>query len=256
MKKRAKRSNKINPLSYKDREYRRIMGSEKMVACQVSVNETDLYILADNDVRSSACRLVLQFRSQIELYIHKHPHFLSSLSPLGQDPLAAPIVKSMLEAARSCNVGPMAAVAGAIAEYVGKELLLAETDEVIIENGGDIFMHRNQECIAAIFAGASPLSNKVGIKIARNFMPLGICTSSGTIGHSLSLGQADSVTVLASSTALADAAATRLGNELKEKSDMGHALAVAVDLPALTGVVIVMGDQLGAQGDVELVPLT
>jgi ApbE superfamily uncharacterized protein (UPF0280 family) len=150
----------------------------------------------------------------------------------------------------------MAAVAGVIAEYVGRGLLKrADCDEVVVENGGDIFMQRQKDCLAAIFAGESPLSYRVGIRIPARDMPLGICTSSGTVGHSLSLGQADSVTVIAHSTALADATATRLGNEVGRAGDLGPALKLAAEIPGLTGVVIVIGEELGAWGQVELVGL-
>ncbi|MBU0966491.1 MAG: UPF0280 family protein [Proteobacteria bacterium] len=246
---------KPDPLSYRQRDYRGIMAPEAMTRCQVSVRETDLLILADRDVSEQAAQLVMQYRSHLETYISRHPEFLTSLIPLAKDPLAPPIAKEMMRAASLTGVGPMAAVAGAIAEFVGRDLLKTVTDEIIIENGGDIFMFRKQDSSAAIFAGTSPLSNKIAIKIPKSFMPLGICTSSGTIGHSLSFGQADSVTVLASSASLADAAATRLGNELTQKTDMNHALAVARNLPGLQGVVIVKDDHLGVWGDIELAPL-
>jgi len=246
---------KPDPLSYRQRDYRCSMASEGMTRSHISIGETDLLILASCDVTSEAAHLVLQYRSQLETYISRHADFLSSLIPLANDPLAPPIVKDMLNAAHLTGVGPMAAVAGAIAEFVGRDLLKTATEEIIIENGGDIFMYRKQDSRAAIFAGSSPLSNKIAIKIPKNFMPLGMCTSSGTVGHSLSFGQADSVTVLAPSTSLADAAATRLGNVLIKKSDMNHALDVARNLPGLLGVVIVKDDNLGVWGEVELAPL-
>ncbi|RJX28193.1 MAG: UPF0280 family protein [Desulfurivibrio sp.] len=255
MKAKAKGSKKPDPLSYRQRDYRHSMAAGKMTSCQVSVRETDLLILADRDVTDQAAHLVMQYRSHLETYISRHPQFLTSLIPLAPDPLAPPIVKEMLQASAIAGVGPMAAVAGAIAEFVGRALLQTSVEEIIIENGGDIFMSRKQHSRAAIFAGASPLSNKIAIKIPRSFMPLGICTSSGTVGHSLSFGQADSVTVLAPSASLADAAATRLGNELKTKADMNHALAVARNLPGLLGVVIVKDDHLGVWGEIELAPL-
>lgn len=244
-----------DPLSYRQRNYRGIIAPEAMTRCHVSIRETDLLILAGCDVTAEAAHLVIQYRNHLETYISRHADFLSSLIPLDYDPLAPPIVKDMLHAARLTGVGPMAAVAGAIAEFVGRDLLTTSTDEIIIENGGDIFMCRRQDSIAAIFAGTSPLSNKIGINIPKGCMPLGLCTSSGTVGHSLSFGQADSVTVLAPSTSLADAAATRLGNELTQKTDMNHALAVARNLPGLRGVVIVKDDNLGVWGEIELVPL-
>jgi len=250
-----RKGKKPDPLSYRQRDYRRNMGSAAMTRSNVSIRETDLLILADCDVTAEASHLVIQYRSHLETYISRHAEFLTSLIPLDNDPLAPPIVKEMLNAARLSGVGPMAAVAGAIAEFVGRDLLKTAVKEIIIENGGDIFMYRQQDGIAAIFAGSSPLSNKIAIKIPKSFMPLGICTSSGTVGHSLSFGRADSVTVLAPSASLADAAATRLGNELTKKTDMNHALAVARSLPGLLGVVIVKDDHLGVWGEIELTPL-
>ncbi len=246
---------KQHPLSYNRRDYRQAMDSQGLVASHIIVRETDLFILAAKDVCSSAKHLVLQYRNQLENYIAGRPEFLTSLTPISADPLAPPIVKSMLQAALIAGVGPMAAVAGAVSEYVGKELLLSETDEIIVENGGDIFLLRKQDSVAAIFAGTSPLSNKIGISIPLALMPLGICTSSGTIGHSLSFGQADSVTVLAVSTSLADACATRLGNEMKTKNSMNHALSVARTLKGIYAVVIVHNDRLGVWGDIQLRPL-
>ncbi len=231
------------------------MASSGLTETYLSIKETDLLILAEKDVKDIATRLVLQFRSQLENYIDSQPDFLTALVPLDMNILAPPIVKEMLAAGQQAGVGPMAAVAGAMAEYVGKELLKSTTDEITVENGGDVFMYRKQESIASIYAGTSPLSYRVGIKIPGNLMPCGICTSSGTIGHSLSLGQADSVTVLASCTALADTAATRIGNEMKDKTNMNHALAIAQEIGDLHGVVIVQNEQLGVWGDIELTPL-
>ena len=140
---------------------------------------------------------------------------------------------------------------------IGRDLLRTGIEEVIVENGGDVFIQRKNDCISAIFAGQSPLSQKVGIRIPVKRMPVGICTSSGTVGHSLSLGQADSVTVLAASTLLADAAATRIGNEVSSggKEKINHALEVAQAISGLLGVVIICGENIGAWGEIDLVGL-
>lgn len=222
----------------------------------IRVRETDLHILAEQEVSVPAHDLIVTSRHQIENYMGGHPLFAGSLTPLPQDNLAPALIQKMLKAAHAAGVGPMAAVAGAIAEFVGQGLLKAGfTREVMVENGGDIFLWRRQECLSAIFAGQSPLSNRIGLRIAPEKMPVGICTSSGAIGHSLSFGQADSVTVLALDTALADTAATRLGNELKAAGDMARALEVAKNIPGLLGVVVVKDEILGAWGDVELVKI-
>ncbi|MCB2181629.1 MAG: UPF0280 family protein [Desulfobulbaceae bacterium] len=256
MKKKSSQVPKADPLSYKERNYRRSMNSDGLVPSQITIQQTDLFILANKDVSAPATDFALQYRNQLENFIHKHPDFLTSLSPLSFDGIAPPVVKAMLEASCIAGVGPMAAVAGVIAEFVGRDLIRKKhTQEVIVENGGDIFMWRNKDCLAAIFAGTSRLSNKIAVTIPQLIMPVGICTSSGTIGHSLSFGLADSVTVLSPSVALADAVATRLGNELKEESDMNHTLEIAQSFPDLSGVVIVKNDQLGIWGDLEIVPL-
>ncbi|MDH5297620.1 MAG: UPF0280 family protein [Desulfobulbaceae bacterium] len=243
------------PESYQERTYRRAVATGDLVSFEVQVRETDLHILASTDLRETAANLVFRYRSQLESYIASHPAFLTSLTPLAVDPMAVPIVKAMQRAAEPAGVGPMAAVAGAVAEFVGRDLMAAGAAEVVVENGGDIFLQRTEECVVGIFAGTSPLSGRVGIRLSPERMPLGICTSSGRVGHSLSLGRADAVTVVAASTCLADAVATRLGNEVKENRDIDRALAVAKSIAGLAGVVIIKDGHLGAWGEVELVRL-
>ena len=154
----------------------------------------------------------------------------------------------------------MAAVAGVIAQYVAVGLMAEGCREVMVENGGDIYLRRDEDCTVAIFAGESPLSLQVGVKIAAEKMPLSVCTSSGTIGHSLSFGRADSVTVIAASAALADATATRIGNEVGraagKDSGIGQALEVGRAIEGVDGVVVICGEKIGAVGDVELVQIS
>ena len=253
-----KKRKKISSSAYKKRSYRQAIAAPAgLFSNFVTVKETDLHILAAGNIEEDGYHFVHRYRNQLENYIGSHPDFLTALIPLELDTLAPPIIKGMLQAAAAANVGPMAAVAGAIAEYVGRDLLDTGLEEVMVENGGDIFLKRNDDCVTAIFAGQSPLNQKVGIKIPTGSMPIGICTSSGTVGHSLSLGKADSVTVLAASTPLADAAATRLGNEVssEEKEKINHALEVARTIPGLLGVVIICGEKMGAWGEIDLVGL-
>ena len=244
-----------DPCSYRKRTYRSLVAHGDLVSFEVRIRETDLQILAGKDLRDAASAAVFLYRSQLEGYIARYPEFVTSLIPLPLDPTAPPIVKAMLAAGQAAEVGPMAAVAGAMAEYVGLDLLAAGAGEVVVENGGDIYFCRNQESVVGIFAGTSPHSNRVGLKIPASFMPLGICTSSGTVGHSLSLGEADAVTVLAKDTALADAVATLVGNAVQPGQSLEAALAKAPTVPGVLGVVIIRGEELGAWGEVELVPL-
>ncbi len=248
-------SRKKTPLSYQDREYRRVENSG-LVSSVVKMAETDLHILASQPVGDQALKLVSDVRGYIELYIEQHPRFVDTLVPMPMNKQAPEVVKKMLTAGMQAGVGPMAAVAGVVAEWVGRGLLAQGADEVIVENGGDLFVARKQECTVAVYAGESPLSGELAIGLKPDRMPCGVCCSSGTIGHSLSLGVADAVVVVAPFTALADAAATRLGNEVgKGKQSINRALELAGEIAGLSGVVIISGDQLGAWGDIELVRL-
>jgi ApbE superfamily uncharacterized protein (UPF0280 family) len=236
---------------YEERKYRNLLPDQGLVSFQVQVKETDLYIKAVRNLRESAYEFVLRYRYQIEQYILSHPDFFSSLVPLEDDDFAPPIVRRMLWAAQRAGVGPMAAVAGAMAESVGQDLS-KESCEVIVENGGDIFLHSSKEVKVGIYAGASPLSFRVGLKVPGAEHPWGVCTSSGTVGPSLSFGRADAVCVLAPSAALADAAATAVGNGVRSPQDLERGLEIARAIEGLTGVVIILAEKLGAWGEIEL----
>ncbi|MHB8808801.1 MAG: UPF0280 family protein [Desulfobulbaceae bacterium] len=251
----GKTARKKSPESYRERTYRTLERSG-LVSTYVRMVETDLHILAPVEVEDEVLRLVAEVRRQIEGYIRKTPSFLDSLVPLPEDPAAPQAVQEMLAAGKAAGVGPMAAVAGTIAEAVGLGLQRAGIEDLLVENGGDIFIARKQACTVAVFAGDSPLSNRVGIRLGVDLQPCGVCCSSGTIGHSLSFGHADAVVVIAPDTALADAAATRIGNEVGRGPDTLDApLQTARTIKGLTGVLIVRGDQLGAWGSIELVRL-
>jgi len=241
------------PGSYCKREYRNLVDKAGLVSFEVQVRETDLNILTSKDLRSEARHYVFGLRNQLENYIAGQPEFLQSLIPIPYEPTAPVVVKEMMRAAAKAGVGPMAAVAGVTAQYVG-EFLAREysLDEIVVENGGDIYLKRQEDCSVAIFAGTSPLSNKVGITVKKVQMPIGICTSSATVGHSLSFGRADAVTVISRSTALADAVATRLGNETKSADDINQAIEIGAAIDGVLGIVIIHGEQLGAWGDIEL----
>ena len=197
---------------YEPRTYRNQVGGTDLVSFGVTVKETDLYIRARKNLRSKAERLVDKYRTTLEKYIERYPDFLTTLEPFSPGDNAPMIVKEMAESAAAVGVGPMASVAGTIAEFVGRELL-EYSPEVIVENGGDIFMESQSARTVSIYAGVSPLSNKIALEISPKDTPVGICTSSGTVGHSLSYGKADAVVIVSPSTSLADAVATATGYE-------------------------------------------
>jgi len=223
-----------------------------LVGFGVVVKETDLYLRAASNLRRKAHRMVLKYRGRLERYIAHHPDFLTSLEPVEVEAEAPKIVSDMAGAARLAGVGPMAAVAGAIAGFVGGELL-EFSPEVIVENGGDIFLKSLRPRIIGVFAGDSPLTGKLGLQIEPEDTPLGICTSSGTVGHSLSFGRADAAIVLAESATLADAAATAIGNRVSDVADIEGAIEFAQSIGQLKGVVIIKDDKLGVWGEVKLV---
>ena len=234
------------------RTYRHHLSRIPLESFEVRVKETDLLIRGERRLYDVARDLVLEARERIEAYLDLHPEFGESLVPVDEDPFAPGVVREMIAAGRKAGVGPMAAVAGAIAEFVGRGLL-RETGEIIVENGGDIFARVDRAFTIGIFAGDSPLSGRVGLEVAAEETPLGICTSSGTIGHSRSLGRADAACVISGSTALADAAATALGNRVRHPRDIEPALGWSKTVDEIRGALVIIGENLGAWGAVRLV---
>ncbi len=237
--------------TYQPRTYRHWIESKDLIPFDVTVKETDLYIRASSNLQRKAHRLVLKYRRQLEDYIKRNPAFAASLEPLPVSEDAPVIASQMAAAALKAGVGPMAAVAGAIAECVGRELL-EFSPEIIVENGGDIYLKILRKRMVGIFAGDSPLTGKIGLEIEPEDTPLGICTSSGTVGHSLSYGRPDAVVVLSASTALADAAATAIGNRVNQSTDIDAAIEYGRNIDGLKGIVIIVGKSVGAWGDVKL----
>lgn len=238
-----------------ERTYRRLVRSA-LSAERVVVRETDLTIYSDSDVplADAAREAVMTHRGYIENYIRSHPGFVCSLAPLKEDHLAPAIIRDMLGAGRSAGVGPMAAVAGAVAEKVGRHLL-TRTPQVIVENGGDIFLCTSSPPTVGVFAGPSPLSMKIGIRLTSTGRPTAVCTSSASIGHSLSLGRADAACVIGESCALADAVATALGNRVTGNRQIQPAIDWAARIPGVAGVLVIAGENMGAWGALEVVPI-
>ena len=217
------------------------------------VKETDLYIQTDRDHKAFATERVLYHRNLLENFIRRFPEFATTLAPWPGDEPRPLLIEEMIQAGRQAGVGPMAAVAGAIAECVGHDLL-SRSDEVIVENGGDIFLKTRDPLVVGIYSGVSSIGSKLGIRSGGGDLPSAVCTSSGTIGHSLSFGRADAVCVLSLSCALADAAATAIGNRVGGAADIRSAVEWGREIEGVQGILIVAGDKVGAWGEVELVP--
>ncbi|MBF0303693.1 MAG: UPF0280 family protein [Desulfamplus sp.] len=262
---------------FENRNYRSKSNREGLVSFKITVKETDLHIQASSDLSRIAQNKVLELRGFVENYTTIHPEFVTSFTPLEPViPIIPQIVRDMIEAGKKAGVGPMAAVAGAIAELTGEELL-KYSSEVIVENGGDIFFKINSPMVFTIFAGKSPLSMKIGARISPRksyadssikkiiseknttinrlitYSGMALCTSSGTVGHSISFGKADAATVISQSCAVADAAATAIGNMVKQDSDIEKAIEAGKCIEGVEGIIIIKGKRLGAWGDLELV---
>jgi len=239
-------------MEYIERTYRNRVASGDLTSFSVTLKESDLYISAARDLHHEALQSLIKWRGQLEHYISLHPDFLHSLTPCAVDPFAPAPVRLMIESSQATGIGPMSSVAGMISEFVGKDLL-SYSNDIIVENGGDLFISRlDSDTRISIFAGQSSLSYKVSLKIHASETPLGVCTSSGTVGHSLSFGRADAVCVLSKSTALADSAATALCNQVTGKDDIKKTLDAGSRIAGITGIVIIVRDAMGAWGEVEL----
>ena len=245
-------------MDYLERTYRELHRQQDLIHFQVAVKETDLDIGVRKDRYSPSMvdwvvELIKAGREPLEDYIARDPQFLKALSPHPLLPYAPPLAQAMSQAAALAGVGPMAAVAGAMAEWVGKALSKRSRD-VIVENGGDIYIRTSRTRNVGIFAGESPLSNQLALEIRPDQSPLGICTSSGRVGPSLSFGQADAVVIISPSAPLADAVATAAGNLVRKRDDVEKAVRLASTIPGITGAVVIMDDQLAAWGQIKLQP--
>lgn len=232
--------------------YRNLVKVSDLYSFHVEIKESNLLVLADKKLPKETEEALLWYRADIEQYIYKSPKFKVTFKPFPLEEKMPPIVRAMAEAAEVAQVGPMAAVAGAIAEFVGRKLL-EHCHQVIVENGGDIFMKVRKKRRVGIYAGDSPLSGKIALEIEPQDTPLGICCSAGTFGHSVSLGKADAAVVLSPSAALADAVATAVGNIVKDDSDIQEGLEFLKKIPFVRGGIIIKGKRMGAWGKVKIV---
>ncbi|MCK9594057.1 MAG: UPF0280 family protein [Candidatus Omnitrophica bacterium] len=239
---------------YKKRYYRGRVNAGDLFKIRVAVKDTDLLILTDKpaDKRFIESKIIF-YRDKIEEYVnYKDRRFIAALKPIAVESTSHRIIKEMAVQSAKANVGPMASVAGAIAQFLGRDLLAKGFRDVIIENGGDIFMKSTRPVKVGLYAGKNKRLNKINVKIQPERSPLGICTSSATIGHSVSFGNADSAVVIADSAVLADALATAVCNMVKSRDDIGRAIAFGSSIKGVRGIMIILSDTLATWGQVEL----
>jgi len=245
--------------SYVQRDYRDRHQGQDLKYFQVQIKQSDLAIGVDVDSYSDSllnlCRnYLIKLRGELEDYIKLQPLFQTALLPIPLLKEAPEIARRMGRAAASARVGPMAAVAGTIAELMG-EKLAQRCMEVIVENGGDIYIRSASTRYIGIFAGTSPFSNRLALQVEPHQTPLGICTSSGTVGPSLSLGCADAVVIVSPSAAIADAVATAAGNMVQCEDDLQAAVNFAMSIKSVTGALAIKNDKLAVAGNIKLAPM-
>jgi ApbE superfamily uncharacterized protein (UPF0280 family) len=237
---------------YQERTYQQSIQAEGLVRSHVWVDESDLCILASADVTNLAEDLLREVRADLLAYLQRDERFRLTLDPY--EPLFdAPLVAvRMAAAARRFEVGPMAAVAGAIADCVGEQLSQHYPD-VVVENGGDIYLRCERQVLMTVYAGErSPFAGKLRFLVQHAGRRMGVCTSSGTVGHSFSKGKADAVCVVAESSADADAAATFFGNQVQSCDDINRVVDSAMQRDGVLGILVAIGDRLGVWGAVEI----
>ncbi|MCE5213289.1 MAG: UPF0280 family protein [Methanobacterium sp.] len=223
-----------------------------MIEEKISIEETHITLKTDQE-KNKLYYYILKQRRKLKNYIARNGDFLTSFEPLIIED-APLIVKMMVRAARKAEVGPMASVAGTISQLSMGFLLKEGANYAIVDNGGDVALKTNKKVNIGLYAGESSLSGRIGFRINHKKTPMGICTSSGTVGHSVSFGRADSVTVFADEASIADALATSIANEVKGLLDsdaVGNGLSRADDFREyMRGVMIIVGESAGIVGKI------
>ncbi len=232
-------------MSYEGDVHSRNLNLERF---ELNYRNSRMVVLSDKNLRNEAQKELEKNYLLLEDYIRKEPFFMLSYEPFRVEADAPKIAMAMSNAAEKANVGPMASVAGAFSEIVMNSLLNRGARNAIVDNGGDISLTTTNEICVGIYAGSSPFSGKIALRIKPELTPLGICTSSGSVGHSISLGNSDAVVVVAKSTPLADAAATSIGNVVKGKNAIMKGIKGAKRIKHISGVIIIKGKEIGVYG--------
>lgn len=220
-----------------------------MVRHDIRIGETIATVIVDPQYIPLVETSVMEARERIRTYILTHPEFRTSLIPVSVESDAPDIVKIMAETGKVVNVGPMAAVAGAIAQYVVEVLVAAGAKHIVFDNGGDIAMYLDEPIVIGLYAGKNGLDG-IGFKVSEKQTILGICTSSFTVGHSLSFGKTDASTAVSNNVALADAAATALGNQIcnADENEIERAMD-SFNREGIDGLLVTIGDLVGISGN-------
>jgi uncharacterized protein len=218
-----------------------------MLAKKYQVKETIVTVMAEERYHSACIGSIMRSREDLERYILEDPFFKVTFEPYECDAAAPEVVRRMCSAASITGVGPMAAVAGTIAWLALEDMVKAGCRYGIIDNGGDIALINDRPVVVGIYAGASPIKG-LGLEIDPRDTILGICTSSATVGPSISLGNSDAALIISEDVSLADAAATALGNRVVDIESLGSAFDFLNEMPLVSGALAIIGDRMATYG--------
>mgnify|MGYP001477486963 CR=1 FL=1 len=193
-------------------------------------------------------RTVVEERRKLERYIARHPEFLTALVPVALLDDPPEVVRRMAAASHLTGLGPMAAVAGTLAQLGAEAAIAAGCREAIIENGGDIFLHSDRAITIGLYAGDNAIAGKLALRLDPIDLPMALCSSSSNMGHSLSFGQCDLATVAAKDGALADAAVTLVCNLIQSEHDLTPVLERVGSIPGIGGILAVKNGKIGLWG--------
>jgi hypothetical protein len=229
-----------------------VMNSENLFKETFEFKETRGIILSDsrNAIKAATASLI-ENKRKLEEYIRKNPKFLYSLKPVQVDDDSPAVVKLMAKAAEKADVGPMAAVAGVLADLAVEAMISKGARTALVEDGGEVSAFSDKPINIALSAGDHPLSKKVGFKLES--FPIGVATSSGVFSHALSFGEAEAVTLFAKNAGLADAAATAVGNLIvgdDPQKAVENGINRALSIEGVNGVFIIYKGTVGVAGKI------
>lgn len=225
--------------------------TSKLIKEAYTVKESQCTLISESQTAIEAAKESIQrSRFELELYVRANPKFLYTLTPIPA-PKKPLVAKMMAEATQKANVGPMAAVAGAIADLAVQDMLKTGCQVAVVENGGEIMAHSNQPVDVAVAAGNEPLSRRFGFRLTE--FPIGVATSSGRFSHALSFGDAEAATVFCKDATIADAAATAVGNVVKgDDTQVGIQAGIdrGLSIDGVEGVMIIYKGEVGTAGKI------
>ena len=237
---------------YLDKDFYRVNISKKSdFVLKIRYKYSDLYISSDKDISDIIKQKIIDFYDIIENEIKENPVFEKSLMPITTSKTNNPLIEEMCRQSLIFNVGPMASVAGSLCHFIG-QAVNKNVKYLIIENGGDVYIRSQNDVVLSVFLKSDFYKDGLQIRIRKDLLPCGVASSSGTFGHSLSLGKSDIALVIARNAITADAAATSFGNLIKDKEDLKNAVTLIKEKEGILGLLAAKDEKLALFGQIEL----